>query len=212
MRKNIFFSEKNESYLENIDFKRASELISFQQIHDSIQKKSQLALSAIGGVVIILEVLIATSFSGWMFNKPLFSIIEWGVVLVTLFYLFKVNIRKQSEKYLTKYFSRCSIIILISSLILSISTWIIFLSFSGETNKQYIFQIVIQIFSSVIICLLLEGLIYLYLRNKVIEELAVYIKELKTPVFVKVVEKSIGFVIALVLVAMHYTFYVLVDN
>lgn len=150
----------------------------------------------------ILEILIAASFTGWVFNKLLFSIIEWGILSATLFYLFKINFRRQSEKYLTNYFSRCSIIILICSLILSLSTWVIFLSFSGETNGAYIFQIVIQVFITVIICLLLEGIIYFYLRNKVIAELAIYVEEIRVNVFVKVVEKSIGFFIAIILVVM----------
>lgn len=116
----------------------------------------------------------------------------------------KINFRRQSEKYLTNYFSRCSIIILICSLILSLSTWVIFLSFSGGTNDTYIFQIVIQVFITVIICLLLEGIIYLYLRNKVIAELAIYVEEIRVNVFVKVVEKSIGFFIAIILVVMQF--------
>lgn len=198
------FSKKNASYLENIDFEKASDLISFQQIYDGIHKKSRLALIIIGSIVITIEILIAACFSGWVFSNLLFSISEWVIVLATLFCLFKVKFRKPLELYLTNYFSRCSIIILICSVILSISTWVIFLSFSGGTNKPYIFQIVMQVFITVIICLLLEGVIYLYLRNKVIAELAIFVEALKIPVFVKVVEKSIGFIIAIILVAMQF--------
>lgn len=204
MNKKIFLSKKNEPYLDNIGFKRVSELISFQQIYDSIHKNSRFTLSIIGGSVILLEILIAASFSGLVFKKPIFAIIEWLIMLVTLFLLLKINFGVKSKKYLTKYFSRCSVIISICSFILSLSTWIIFLSFSGEMTKAYAFQILIQVCILAIACLLLEGLIYLYLKSKVIEELAIYVKEIQSPLFVKIVEKSIGFIIALIFIAMQF--------
>jgi hypothetical protein len=104
MKKKIFLSEKNKAYLDNLDFKRVSELISFQQIYDSIHKRSRFTLSIIGGSVIILEILIAASFSGWVFKEPIFSIIEWLIMLATLFCLLKINFGVKSKQYLTIFF------------------------------------------------------------------------------------------------------------
>lgn len=204
MKKNLLVSKQKKLHLESIDFVKANSSISFQDIYDSLHKAHSLALSIVGFLVIIIEVLISASISGWLVSKPIFAVVQWSIVFITLFYFFKTKVKANTKKYLTKYFSRCTIVLLISSLIFSLSIWIIFLSFSATANNVHVFQIVCQVVISVFICLLLEGIIYLYLSGKIIEELSAYIKDIKTPFWVKAIEKGIGFVIAIVLVAMQF--------
>ena len=204
MIKNLLVSKQNKLHLESIDFVKANSSISFQDIYDSLHKTHSLALSIVGFLVIIIEVLISASLSGWLVSKPIFAVVQWSIVFITLFYVFKTQVKANTKKYLTKYFSRCTIVLLISSLIFSLSTWIIFLSFSATANNVHVFQIVCQVVISVFICLLLEGIIYLYLSGKITEELSAYIKDINPPFWVKVIEKGIGFVIAIVLVAMQF--------
>ncbi|EDO1150631.1 hypothetical protein FQS07_00155 [Listeria innocua] len=181
-----------------------------------MNQKMLLLRYIIFAIIISIETLLASTFSGWVVSSPVFAVIEWAVVLVTIIYFFKINLRSFSENYLSRFYSCCSIIFSIVSVIFSIGLWFIFGAFSAGIKDEYMTQIIIQTICAVGGVILVSFAFYKYLQYLELNELAVFDSTIKIPLWGKIVDKSLVYGIVIVIAGMQIyrmnKFWLLNDN
>lgn len=197
---NILF---NKEIIRKISFNQASQVINKTTIEKTMNQKMLLLRYIIFAIIISIEILLASTFSGWVVSSPVFALIEWAVVLVTIIYFFKINLKSFSENYLSRFYSCCSIIFSIISVIFSLGLWFVFGAFSAGIKDEYIAQIVIQTISAVGGVTLVSFAIYKYLQYLEINELADLDSTIKIPLWGKIVDKSLIYGIVIVIAVMQ---------
>ncbi|MBC2012566.1 hypothetical protein IA940_06890 [Listeria marthii] len=197
---NILF---NKEIIQKISFNQASQVINKTTIEKTMNQKMLLLRYIIFAIIISIEILLASTFSGWVVSSPVFALIEWVVVLVTIIYFFKINLKSFSENYLSRFYSCCSIIFSIISVIFSLGLWFVFGAFSAGIKDEYMAQIVIQTISAVGGVTLVSFAIYKYLQYLEINELADFDSTIKIPLWGKIVDKSLIYGIVIVIAVMQ---------
>lgn len=197
---NILF---NKEIIRKISFNQASQVINKTTIEKTMNQKMLLLRYIIFAIIISIEILLASTFSGWVVSSPVFALIEWAVVLVTIIYFFKINLKSFSENYLSRFYSCCSIIFSIISVIFSLGLWFVFGAFSAGIKDEYMAQIVIQTISAVGGVTLVSFAIYKYLQYLEINELADLDSTIKIPLWGKIVDKSLIYGIVIVIAGMQ---------
>ncbi|MBC1998595.1 hypothetical protein IA759_05420 [Listeria marthii] len=197
---NILF---NKEIIRKISFNQASQVINKTTIEKTMNQKMLLLRYIIFAIIISIEILLASTFSGWVVSSPVFALIEWAVVLVTIIYFFKINLKSFSENYLSRFYSCCSIIFSIISVIFSLGLWFVFGAFSAGIKDEYIAQIVIQTISAVGGVTLVSFAIYKYLQYLEINELADFDSTIKIPLWGKIVDKSLIYGVVIVIAGMQ---------
>lgn len=197
---NILF---NKEIIRKISFNQASQVINKTTIEKTMNQKMLLLRYIIFAIIISIEILLASTFSGWVVSSPVFALIEWVVVLVTIIYFFKINLKSFSENYLSRFYSCCSIIFSIISVIFSLGLWFVFGAFSAGIKDEYMAQIVIQTISAVGGVTLVSFAIYKYLQYLEINELADFDSTIKIPLWGKIVDKSLIYGIVIVIAVMQ---------
>lgn len=199
-----------------ISFNQAKEGIAFSFISDSVNKPLILLRNIVSFLAVLLEVLIASSFSGWLVRKPLCALFEWLIVLSTIMIIFRFIVKGNSRKYLLRYYSCCSIITSVCFLIFSIGSLIILLSFSGEISKQYFWQIVAQVGLSILGVCLIMILMIKYVDYLVKKELSAFFEDVRLPIFGKILDKIMVYGSVLILIGMQFyrfnKFWILSDS
>ncbi|MBC2192484.1 hypothetical protein HCB44_09315 [Listeria sp. FSL L7-0229] len=193
----------NKETIQKISFNQASQIINKKTIEKTMNQKMLLLRYIIFAIIISIETLLASTFSGWVVSSPVFAVIEWAVVLVTIIYFFKINLKSFAENYLSRFYSCCSIIFSIVSVIFSIGLWFVFGAFSAGIKEEYMAQIVIQTISAVGGVTLVSFAIYKYLQYLEINELAVFDPTIKIPLWGKFVDKSLIYGIVIVIAGMQ---------
>ncbi|MBC2123277.1 hypothetical protein [Listeria marthii] len=197
---NILF---NKEIIRKISFNQASQVINKTTIEKTMNQKMLLLRYIIFAIIISIEILLASTFSGWVVSSPVFALIEWVVVLVTIIYFFKINLKSFSENYLSRFYSCCSIIFSIISVIFSLGLWFVFGAFSAGIKDEYMARIVIQTISAVGGVTLVSFAIYKYLQYLEINELADLDSTIKIPLWGKIVDKSLIYGIVIVIAGMQ---------
>ncbi|MBC2074032.1 hypothetical protein [Listeria marthii] len=197
---NILF---NKEIIRKISFNQANQVINKTTIEKTMNQKMLLLRYIIFAIIISIEILLASTFSGWVVSSPVFALIEWVVVLVTIIYFFKINLKSFSENYLSRFYSCCSIIFSIISVIFSLGLWFVFGAFSAGIKDEYIAQIVIQTISAVGGVTLVSFAIYKYLQYLEINELADFDSTIKIPLWGKIVDKSLIYGVVIVIAGMQ---------
>ncbi|MCD2254042.1 hypothetical protein [Listeria marthii] len=197
---NILF---NKEIIQKISFNQASQVINKTTIEKTMNQKMLLLRYIIFAIIISIEILLASTFSGWVVSSPVFALIEWAVVSVTIIYFFKINLKSFSENYLSRFYSCCSIIFSIISVIFSLGLWFVFGAFSAGIKDEYMAQIVIQTISAVGGVLLVSFAIYKYLQYLEINELADFDSTIKIPLWGKIVDKTLIYGIVIVIAGMQ---------
>ncbi|MDT0017105.1 hypothetical protein QJV03_07925 [Listeria swaminathanii] len=197
---NILF---NKEIIRKISFNQASQVINKTTIEKTMNQKMLLLRYIIFAIIISIEILLASTFSGWVVSSPVFALIEWAVVSVTIIYFFKINLKSFSENYLSRFYSCCSIIFSIISVIFSLGLWFVFGAFSAGIKDEYMAQIVIQTISAVGGVLLVSFAIYKYLKYLEINELADFDSTIKIPLWGKIVDKALIYGIVIVIAGMQ---------
>ncbi|MDT0050326.1 hypothetical protein QJV38_10830 [Listeria cossartiae subsp. cayugensis] len=197
---NILF---NKEIIQKISFNQASQVINKTTIEKTMNQKMLLLRYIIFAIIISIEILLASTFSGWVVSSPVFALIEWAVVLVTIIYFFKINLKSFSENYLSRFYSCCSIIFSIISVIFSLGLWFVFGAFSAGIKDEYMAQIVIQTISAVGGVTLVSFAIYKYLQYLEINELADFDSTIKIPLWGKIIDKSLIYGIVIVIAGMQ---------
>lgn len=197
---NILF---NKEIIQKISFNQASQVINKTTIEKTMNQKMLLLRYIIFAIIISIEILLASTFSGWVVSSPVFALIEWAVVLVTIIYFFKINLKSFSENYLSRFYSCCSIIFSIISVIFSLGLWFVFGAFSAGIKDEYMAQIVIQTISAVGGVTLVSFAIYKYLQYLEINELADFDSTIKIPLWGGFVDKSLIYGIVIVIAGMQ---------
>lgn len=193
----------NKEIIQKISFNQASQVINKTTIEKTMNQKILLLRYIIFAIIISIEILLASTFSGWVVSSPVFALIEWAVVLVTIIYFFKINLKSFSENYLSRFYSCCSIIFSIISVIFSLGLWFVFGAFSAGIKDEYMAQIVIQTISAVGGVTLVSFAIYKYLQYLEINELADFDSTIKIPLWGKFVDKSLIYGIVIVIAGMQ---------
>ncbi|EFR86354.1 membrane protein, putative [Listeria marthii FSL S4-120] len=197
---NILF---NKEIIQKISFNQANQVINKTIIEKTMNQKMLLLRYIIFAIIISIEILLASTFSGWVVSSPVFALIEWVVVLVTIIYFFKINLKSFSENYLSRFYSCCSIIFSIISVIFSLGLWFVFGAFSAGIKDEYMAQIVIQTISAVGGVTLVSFAIYKYLQYLEINELADFDSTIKIPLWGKIVDKSLIYGVVIVIAGMQ---------
>ncbi|MBF2393501.1 hypothetical protein IA831_08075 [Listeria marthii] len=197
---NILF---NKEIIRKISFNQANQVINKTIIEKTMNQKMLLLRYIIFAIIISIEILLASTFSGWVVSSPVFALIEWVVVLVTIIYFFKINLKSFSENYLSRFYSCCSIIFSIISVIFSLGLWFVFGAFSAGIKDEYMAQIVIQTISAVGGVTLVSFAIYKYLQYLEINELADFDSTIKIPLWGKIVDKSLIYGVVIVIAGMQ---------
>ncbi|MBC1283642.1 hypothetical protein HB768_11325 [Listeria welshimeri] len=212
----IFFNKENQEIVQKINFEQANQIINKTIIEKSMNQKMLLLRYIFFVIIISVETLLASTFSGWVVSSPVFALIEWAVVLWTIIYFFKLNLKSFSENYLSRFYSCCSIIFSIVSVIFSIGLWLVFGAFSAGIKDEYMMQIMIQTICAVGGVILVSFAIYKYLQYLEISELAVFDPTIKIPLWGKIVDKSLIYGIVIVIAGMQIyrinKFWLLNDN
>lgn len=212
----ILFNKDIQETIQKISFNQASQIINKKTIEKTMNQKMLLLRYIIFAIIISIETLLASTFSGWVVSSPVFAVIEWAVVLVTIIYFFKINLKSFAENYLSRFYSCCSIIFSIVSVIFSIGLWFIFGAFSAGIKDEYMTQIIIQTICEVVGVILVSFAIYKYLQYLEIKELAVFDSTIKIPLWGKIVDKSLVYGIVIVIAGMQVyrmnKFWLLNDN
>ncbi|OJG99376.1 hypothetical protein RV18_GL001444 [Enterococcus termitis] len=175
-----------------------------RDVSNNMNNKLLLPKYSIFTLTIILQILMAASLSGWILSRPFFAVIEWLSVLLTSIFFFKINFKSISENYLSRFYSNCSIILNVCSLVFSIGLWILLLTFSGNISMEYLSQILVQMFLSIMSIFFLEFSIYKYIQYRVLQEISTFRADIKTPIFGKLIDKSMIYGIGLIIIAMQY--------
>ncbi|EAC8434537.1 hypothetical protein IT97_12555 [Listeria monocytogenes] len=199
----ILFNKDIQETIQKISFNQASQIINRKIIEKTMNQKMLLLRYIIFAIIISIETLLASTFSGWVVSSPIFALLEWTVVLVTIIYFFKINLKSFSENYLSRFYSCCSIIFSIVSVIFSIGLWFVFGAFSAGIKDEYMTQIIIQTICAVGGVILVSFAIYKYLQYLEINELAVFDPTIKIPLWGKLVDKSLIYGIVIVIAGMQ---------
>ncbi|MBF2479238.1 hypothetical protein [Listeria marthii] len=199
----ILFNKDIQETVRKISFNQANQVINKTIIEKTMNQKMLLLRYIIFAIIISIEILLASTFSGWVVSSPVFALIEWVVVLVTIIYFFKINLKSFSENYLSRFYSCCSIIFSIISVIFSLGLWFVFGAFSAGIKDEYMAQIVIQTISAVGGVTLVSFAIYKYLQYLEINELADFDSTIKIPLWGKIVDKSLIYGIVIVIAVMQ---------
>ncbi|WP_207579094.1 hypothetical protein [Listeria marthii] len=199
----ILFNKDIQETVRKINFNQASQVINKTTIEKTMNQKMLLLRYIIFAIIISIEILLASTFSGWVVSSPVFALIEWVVVLVTIIYFFKINLKSFSENYLSRFYSCCSIIFSIISVIFSLGLWFVFGAFSAGIKDEYMAQIVIQTISAVGGVTLVSFAIYKYLQYLEINELADFDSTIKIPLWGKIVDKSLIYGVVIVIAGMQ---------
>ncbi|EAD2557811.1 hypothetical protein CFF26_04885 [Listeria monocytogenes] len=199
----ILFNKDIQETVRKISFNQASQVINKTTIEKTMNQKMLLLRYIIFAIIISIEILLASTFSGWVVSSPVFALIEWAVVSVTIIYFFKINLKSFSENYLSRFYSCCSIIFSILSVIFSLGLWFVFGAFSAGIKDEYMAQIVIQTISAVGGVLLVSFAIYKYLQYLEINELADFDSTIKIPLWGKIVDKTLIYGIIIVIAGMQ---------
>ncbi|EAD5506452.1 hypothetical protein GCV84_07635 [Listeria monocytogenes] len=199
----ILFNKDIQETVRKISFNQASQVINKTTIEKTMNQKMLLLRYIIFAIIISIEILLASTFSGWVVSSPVFALIEWAVVSVTIIYFFKINLKSFSENYLSRFYSCCSIIFSILSVIFSLGLWFVFGAFSAGIKDEYMAQIVIQTISAVGGVLLVSFAIYKYLQYLEINELADFDSTIKIPLWGKIVDKTLIYGIVIVIAGMQ---------
>ncbi|MBC1549654.1 hypothetical protein HCJ28_06815 [Listeria sp. FSL L7-1434] len=197
---NILF---NKETVQKISFNQASQVINKKTIEKTMNQKMLLMRYLVFVIIVGIEILLASTFSGWVVSSPVFALIEWAVVLVTIIYFFKINLKSFSENYLSRFYSCCSIIFSMVSVIFSLGLWFVFGAFSAGIKEEYMAQIVIQTISAVGGVILVSFAIYKYLQYLEISELADFDSTIKIPLWGKIIDKSLVYGIVIVIAGMQ---------
>ncbi|MBC1987199.1 hypothetical protein HCJ71_07905 [Listeria sp. FSL L7-0478] len=197
---NILF---NKETVQKISFNQASQVINKKTIEKTMNQKMLLMRYLVFVIIVGIEILLASTFSGWVVSSPVFALIEWAVVLVTIIYFFKINLKSFSENYLSRFYSCCSIIFSMVSVIFSLGLWFVFGAFSAGIKEEYMTQIVIQTISAVGGVILVSFAIYKYLQYLEISELADFDSTIKIPLWGKIIDKSLVYGIVIVIAGMQ---------
>lgn len=200
---NILFNKKIKESVEKIDFNKASQIITYTKINKLMNQKLLFTRYSIFTVIIIIEILLASTLSGWVFSSPIFALMEWLVILLTIIYFFKIISKCFSENYLTRFYSCCSIIFSIVSCIFSLGLWFVLAAFSSGIKEEYLAQILLQTIITVVFAILVGYAIYKYLQYLAIKELADFDKTLKVPLWGRIVDKSVIYGIVIVIGGMQ---------
>ncbi|ECB9787048.1 hypothetical protein FLW04_05885 [Listeria monocytogenes] len=199
----ILFNKDIQETIQKISFNQASQIINRKIIEKTMNQKMLLLRYIIFAIIISIETLLASTFSGWVVSSPIFALLEWAVVLVTIIYFFKINLKSFSENYLSRFYSCCSIIFSIVSVVFSIGLWFVFGAFSAGIKDEYMTQIIIQTICAVGGVILVSFAIYKYLQYLEINELAVFDPTIKIPLWGKFVDKSLIYGIVIVIAGMQ---------
>ncbi|WP_271000663.1 hypothetical protein [Listeria seeligeri] len=200
---NILFNKKIKESVEKIDFNKASQIITNTTINKLMNQKLLFMRYSIFAIIIIIEILLASTLSGWVVSSPIFALMEWLVILFTIIYFFKIISKCFSEHYLTRFYSCCSIIFSIVSCIFSLGLWFVLAAFSSGIKEEYLAQILLQTIITVVVAILVGYAIYKYLQYLAIKELADFDKTLKVPLWGRVVDKSVIYGIVIVIGGMQ---------
>lgn len=200
----IILNKNIKKNIQTIDFEQAKQIVVLRDVSDNINKKLLFPKYSIFAVTIILQILMAVSLSGWLLSKPFFAIMEWLSVLLTIIIFFKINFKSLSENYLSRFYSNCSIIFSVCSLVFSVGLWILLLTFSGNISMDYLSQILVQMFLSIMSIFFLELSIYKYIQYRILQEISTFRVDIKIPIFGKLIDKSMIYGIGLVIIAMQY--------
>ncbi|MBC1544482.1 hypothetical protein [Listeria cossartiae] len=195
----ILFNKDIQETVQKISFNQASQVINKKTIEKTMNQKMLLMRYLVFVIIVGIEILLASTFSGWVVSSPVFALIEWAVVLVTIIYFFKINLKSFSENYLSRFYSCCSIIFSMVSVIFSLGLWFVFGAFSAGIKEEYMAQIVIQTISAVGGVILVSFAIYKYLQYLEISELADFDSTIKIPLWGKIIDKSLIYGIVIVI-------------
>lgn len=191
--------------LNNITFEQIEDNISFQFIHDNLVGKNTIIFYLSFLIIIGLEIFLSIGLTGLFIFKPLFAVIAWGVTITTIVMVIKLNVRTWSKKYLKTFHRRLCIVFLMRSIILFLSTYIIFLAFSYEKfSSTYIPQITIQVIISIVIGFSLELFIVKYISYRKKKELFQLGAEIAVPKWGVRIEKSAGYGVVILLISMQF--------
>lgn len=128
-----------------------------------------------------------------------------GGTITTIVMVIKLNVRTWSKKYLKTFHRRLCIVFLMRSIILFLSTYIIFLAFSYEKfSSTYIPQITIQVIISIAIGFSLELFIVKYISYRKKKELFQLGAEIAVPKWGVRIEKSAGYGVLILLISMQF--------
>ncbi|WP_088815692.1 MULTISPECIES: hypothetical protein [Listeria] len=199
----ILFNKQIQDIIQKIDFDQASQGLNSKYIKRILKQKLLFARYTIFAIVIIIEILLASTLSGWIVSNPISALVEWLVVIFTIIYFLKINLKSFSENYLTRFYSCCSIIFSIISLIFSVGLWIVLTAFSGGLKDIYMNQILIQTGSAIVGAVLVCYAIYKYLLYLEMKELAVFDKGVKIPLMGRIIDKFIFYGIIIVILGMQ---------
>ncbi|MGJ8730155.1 hypothetical protein ACRW9N_06770 [Listeria aquatica] len=199
----ILFNRQIQEGVQKIDFDQAKQVLNQAFIKKVLKQKLIFARYSIFAIVIIIEILLASTLSGWVVSNPISALLEWAVVLITIIYFFKINFKSFSENYLSRFYSCCSIMFSIISLIFSIGLWLVLAAFSGGLKDAYMEQILIQVGSAVIGATLVVYIIYKYLLYLEMKELTSFDQGIKLPLFGRIIDKLIIYGIIILIVGMQ---------
>ncbi len=187
----ILFNRQIQEQVQKIDFDQTKQVVNQTFIKRGLKQNLIFARYLIFALTIIIEILMAGTLSGWVVSNPISAILEWAVVLTTIIYFFKIIFKSFSENYLSRFYSCCSIMFSIISLIFSIGLWFILIAFSGGLKDAYIMQIIIQVTSAIVGGTLVIYVIYKYLLYLEMKELTSFDKGIKLPFLGKFLDKFI---------------------
>ncbi|MEN2667264.1 hypothetical protein [Listeria aquatica] len=199
----ILFNRQIQEGVQKIDFDQAKQVLNQAFIKKVLKQKLIFARYSIFAIVIIIEILLASTLSGCVVSNPISALLEWAVVLITIIYFFKINFKSFSENYLSRFYSCCSIMFSIISLIFSIGLWLVLAAFSGGLKDAYMEQILIQVGSAVIGATLVVYIIYKYLLYLEMKELTSFDQGIKLPLFGRIIDKLIIYGIIILIVGMQ---------
>ncbi|HAB8808735.1 TPA_asm: hypothetical protein GYS95_00650 [Listeria monocytogenes] len=79
----------NKETIQKISFNQASQIINRKIIEKTMNQKMLLLRYIVFAIIISIETLLASTFSGWVVSSPIFALLEWAVVLVTIIYFLR---------------------------------------------------------------------------------------------------------------------------
>ncbi|MBC2010161.1 hypothetical protein HCA54_09140 [Listeria welshimeri] len=72
----IFFNKENQEIVQKINFEQANQIINKTIIEKSMNQKMLLLRYIFFAIIISVETLLASTFSGWVVSSPVFALIE----------------------------------------------------------------------------------------------------------------------------------------
>ncbi|MBC1611574.1 hypothetical protein HB910_13655, partial [Listeria welshimeri] len=74
----ILFNNDIQGIIQKISFNQASQVINKKTIEKSMNQKMLLLRYTFFAIIISVETLLASTFSGWVVSSPVFALIEWA--------------------------------------------------------------------------------------------------------------------------------------